>query len=107
MRVDSILKSNSFTGTPNNNWDRKRCNMSFMLLTSAIADCFLVNKLTDMYIRKTSTNKSSLFINGIIGMGILALGGLSGAILNMIDNDKNKTFIGNIAYKIFNGPKAK
>ena len=106
---ENVLNSYSAPKTVENssNWSRKKCNYGLVMLSTALIEGFASKPLTDLYIKRIPTTKCHpLTIHARIGMGILAAGVAAAYMLNKVDEIRHIR-LGDLAYKLFNGPNAK
>ena len=87
-------------------WDRKKCNAALFGIGSVAASSLCTPIITKQLLSKTNIKTQPISLDARIGIGILALGVLTGHLFNKIDEKKN-TKLGDFAYMLFNGPKAK
>ena len=91
-------------------WSREKCNVLGFGGAACLVDMFVSPKLTAKIITSKNITKpyANMSIGAFIGIGTMALGALSGYLLNKHEvKTSNNTKIGNFFYKLFNGPIVK
>ena len=83
---------------------RKSCNIGFFGFTSALVGSFVAPSITKQLLTKTNLNIHPLSLDARVGMGIIAIGLLSGTVFNKID-EKKPTKLGDFLYKLNNRHK--
>jgi len=105
MQVQKIDSNSTFGNTvqpkPKKDlWDRSMCNVSLFTLSSALVDMFVSTKVTDLIVKKYSPKTHRMGLDGLVGIGILGLGFVSGKLFSIYDKN-HPTKLGDFAYRIF------